>query len=144
MIGNKYTVDWSRYQSVDTHEAVRTAVPAAKLAALGRRVLQYPEGYTLHPRVAQVVVNRAKMLSGEMGIDWGCAETLAYASLLEEGFAVRISGQDSGRGTFFHRHAVLHDQNSGRCFIPLQHLSETQAAIRDHRLVLVRGGGAGI
>jgi len=126
MIGNKYTVDWSRYQSLDTREAVRTAVPAAKLAALGRRVLQYPEGYTLHPRVAQVMVNRARMLAGEIGMDWGCAETLAYASLLEEGVAVRISGQDSGRGTFFHRHAVLHDQNSDRCFIPLQHLSEAQ------------------
>ena len=127
MIGNKYTVDWSRYHDQDTREAVRTAVPAAKLAALGRRVLQYPDGYTLHPRVAQVVVNRAKMLAGEIGMDWGCAETLAYASLLDEGTAVRISGQDSGRGTFFHRHAVLHDQNSDRCFIPLQHLSETQA-----------------
>jgi 2-oxoglutarate dehydrogenase E1 component len=126
MIGNKYTVDWSRYQSLDTREAVRTAVPAAKLAALGRRVLQYPEGYALHPRVAQVMVNRARMLAGEIGMDWGCAETLAYASLLEEGVAVRISGQDSGRGTFFHRHAVLHDQNSDRCFIPLQHLSEAQ------------------
>ena len=126
MIGNQHTVDWSRYQSVDTREPVRSAVPAAKLAALGRRILQYPEGFTLHPRVAQVIVNRTKMLAGEVGLDWGCAETLAYASLLDEGVAVRISGQDSGRGTFFHRHAVLHDQNSERCYIPLQHLSDTQ------------------
>jgi 2-oxoglutarate dehydrogenase E1 component len=126
MIGNKYTVDWSRYQSLDAREAVRTAVPAAKLAALGRRILQYPEGFALHPRVAQVVVNRAKMLAGEIGMDWGCAEILAYASLLEEGVSVRISGQDSGRGTFFHRHAVLHDQNSERCYIPLQHLADKQ------------------
>ncbi len=126
MIGNKYTVDWSRYHQTEMREAVRTAIPAAKLAALGRRILQYPEGYTLHPRVAQVMVNRAKMLAGEIGMDWGCAETLAYASLLDEGTAVRISGQDSGRGTFFHRHAVLHDQNSDRCFIPLQHISEGQ------------------
>jgi 2-oxoglutarate dehydrogenase E1 component len=126
MIGNKYTVDWSRYQSVDTNERVQTSVPAAKLAALGRRIIQYPEGFTLHPRVAQVVVNRAKMLAGEVGLDWGCAETLAYASLLDEGVAVRISGQDSGRGTFFHRHAVLHDQNSERCYTPLEHVSEKQ------------------
>ena len=126
MIGNKYTVDWSRYQSVDTREAVPTAVPAAKLAALGRRMIQYPEGFTLHPRVAQVVVNRAKMLAGEVGLDWGCAETLAYASLLDEGVAIRISGQDSGRGTFFHRHAVFHDQNSDRCYTPLEHLSDAQ------------------
>jgi 2-oxoglutarate dehydrogenase E1 component len=126
LIGNQYTVDWSRYQHVDTHEPVATAVPAARLATLGRRILQYPDGFTLHPRVAQVVVNRAKMLAGEMPLDWGCAETLAYASLIDEGFPVRITGQDCGRGTFFHRHAVLHDQNSDRCFIPLQHVGETQ------------------
>ncbi len=126
MIGNKYTVDWSRYTSVDAREPVSTAVAAPKLAALGRRILQYPDGFTLHPRVAQIVINRSKMLAGTQPLDWGCAETLAYASLLDEGFAVRISGQDCGRGTFFHRHAVLHDQNSDRTFIPLQHLGEKQ------------------
>ena len=70
--------------------------------------------------------NRKKMLAGEMPLDWGCAETLAYASLLEEGFSVRISGQDSGRGTFFHRHSVLHDQKSDQVYIPLQHVKERQ------------------
>jgi len=127
MIGNKYTVDWSRYHGSDASEPVATAVPAAKLAMLGRRILQYPEGFTLHPRVAQVVVNRSRMLAGEQPLDWGCAETLAYASLLDEGFPVRLSGQDSGRGTFFHRHAVLHDQNSDRCHVPLQHIRAGQA-----------------
>ena len=126
MIGNKHTVDWSRYLNVEVRESIKTAVAPTKLAALGRRILQYPEGFTLHPRVAQVVVNRSKMLAGELPFDWGCAETLAYASLLDEGSAVRLSGQDCGRGTFFHRHAVLHDQNSDRCFIPLQHIKDTQ------------------
>jgi 2-oxoglutarate dehydrogenase E1 component len=126
MIGNKYTVDWSRYHSVDAHEPVGTAIASSRLAALGRRILQYPEGFTLHPRVAQIVINRSKMLAGALPIDWGCAETLAYASLLDEGFTVRISGQDCGRGTFFHRHAVLHDQNSDRTFVPLQHLAGNQ------------------
>ena len=128
MIGNKFTVDWSQYQSVDSRELVGTAVTLPKLAALGRRILQYPEGFTLHPRVAQIVVNRAKMLAGELPLDWGCAETLAYASLLDAGVAIRLSGQDCGRGTFFHRHAVLHDQNSDRCFIPLQHISAGQSS----------------
>jgi 2-oxoglutarate dehydrogenase E1 component len=105
---------------------VRTSIPSARLAVLGRRILQYPQDFTLNPRVAQVVVNRAKMLAGEIGVDWGCAETLAYASLLEDGVSVRMSGQDIGRGTFFHRHAVLHDQNSDRRYIPLQHISEDQ------------------
>ena len=126
MIGNKYTVDWSRYQGVDAGAPVRTALTPAKLAALGQRILEYPQGFALHPRVAQLLANRGRMLAGELPLDWGCAETLAYASLLDEGSAVRLSGQDSGRGTFFHRHAVLHDQNSDRCFIPLQHIRDPQ------------------
>ncbi len=126
MIGNQHTIDWSRYQSVDAQEPVATAVAAPKLAALGRRILQYPDGFTLHPRVAQIVINRSKMLAGTQPLDWGCAETLAYASLLDDGLAVRISGQDCGRGTFFHRHAVLHDQNSARSYTPLRHISDKQ------------------
>jgi 2-oxoglutarate dehydrogenase E1 component len=126
MIGNKYTVDWSKYQAVDSGEPVPTAVEANRLAALGRRIIQYPQGFTLHPRVAQIVVNRAKMLAGELPLDWGCAETLAYASLLEDGFPIRLSGQDSGRGTFFHRHAVFHDQSTGACHVPLQHIKDRQ------------------
>jgi 2-oxoglutarate dehydrogenase E1 component len=126
MIGNQHTVDWSRYTAVDSGEPARTAVDPNRLAALGRRIIQYPQGFTLHPRVAQIVVNRAKMLSGESGLDWGCAETLAYASILDDGFPIRLSGQDSGRGTFFHRHAVFHDQNSGAQHIPLQHIKDGQ------------------
>jgi 2-oxoglutarate dehydrogenase E1 component len=126
MIGNKYTVDWSRYAAVDSGDPVATAVEPNRLAALGRRIIAYPSGVSLHPRVAQIVVNRAKMLNGELPLDWGCAETLAYASLLDDGFSVRLSGQDCGRGTFFHRHAVLHDQNTGDCYIPLQHVKEHQ------------------
>jgi 2-oxoglutarate dehydrogenase E1 component len=126
LIGNKYTVDWSRYTQVDLSERIRTGVDAARLAALGKRVVQHPAELALQPRVAQVMANRAKMVAGEMPLDWGAAETLAYASVLDDGTAVRISGQDSGRGTFFHRHAVLHDQNNGRRFIPLQHVKDGQ------------------
>ncbi len=126
LIGNKYTIDWSRYAQFDWSERPRTGVEPARLAALGRRLSQIPSDLTLHPRVAQLISNRAKMMAGEMPLDWGAAETLAYASLLEEDVAVRISGQDSGRGTFFHRHAVLHDQNSGRRYLPLQHVKDGQ------------------
>jgi 2-oxoglutarate dehydrogenase E1 component len=126
MIGNQFTVNWSPYLSVDWTERVRTDVEPARLAALGRKILQYPPDFTLHPRVAQIVVNRSKMLAGELPLDWGCAETLAYAALLDEGAPIRISGQDVGRGTFFHRHAVLHDQNSDRVYIPLQHIRDDQ------------------
>jgi 2-oxoglutarate dehydrogenase E1 component len=126
MIGNKYTVDWSKYHSSDWSERVKGGGDLARLKALGERAVKFPESVSLHPRVAQVMANRARMFRGEMPLDWGAAETLAYASILEEGNSIRITGQDSGRGTFFHRHAVLHDQATGECYLPLQHLAERQ------------------
>jgi 2-oxoglutarate dehydrogenase E1 component len=129
MIGNKFTVDWSSYAQADWTERVATGVPLARLEELGARLTSYPEGFVLHPRVAQVIANRKKMLQGELPLDWGCAETLAYASLIAAGFPFRISGQDSGRGTFFHRHAVLHDQNSDAVWIPLQHVAAQQPRV---------------
>jgi 2-oxoglutarate dehydrogenase E1 component len=129
MIGNKFTVDWTRYSQADWTERVRTGVEPARLDSLGKRLLQLPPDVTLHPRVANIMSNRKKMLAGELPLDWGCAETLAYGSLVEEGFSVRICGQDSGRGTFFHRHAVLHDQGSNRIYVPLQHLANPQPRV---------------
>jgi 2-oxoglutarate dehydrogenase E1 component len=129
MIGNKYTVDWRPYAQVDWTERVPTGVELPRLRSLGERLTSYPENFTLHPRVAQVVAQRRKMIQGEQPLDWGCAETLAYASLIEEGSAVRLSGQDSGRGTFFHRHAVLHDQSSDATWIPLQHIAAGQPRV---------------
>src|SRR5689334_361597 len=126
MIGNKYTVDWSKYAGNDWTERVKGGNDLARLKALGERAVRFPEGFALHPRVAQVMANRARMCRGEMPLDWGAAETLAYASILEEGNAIRITGQDSGRGTFFHLHAVLHEQTSGECYVPLAHLAERQ------------------
>src|SRR5580698_5862122 len=126
LIGNKHTIDWSRYAQFDWSERPRTGVDPERLRALGQRLSQIPEGLQLHPRVANVMANRARMMAGELPLDWGAAETLAYASLLDEGFPVRFSGQDSGRGTFFHRHAVLHDQTTGQRYIPLQHVRDGQ------------------
>jgi 2-oxoglutarate dehydrogenase E1 component len=130
MIGNKFTVDWTRYTQVDWTERVRTGVERTRLESLGKRLSERPADLTLHPRVAHVMSNRTKMLAGEAPLDWGCAETLAYASLVEEGFSVRLVGQDSGRGTFFHRHAVLHDQGSDRVYVPLQHLANPQPRVQ--------------
>jgi 2-oxoglutarate dehydrogenase E1 component len=129
MIGNKFTVDWTHYSQADWTERVRTGVELARLESLGKRLLELPPDLTLHPRVANIMSNRRKMLAGETPLDWGCAETLAYASLVEDGFSVRICGQDSGRGTFFHRHAALHDQGSNRVYIPLQHLAKPQPRV---------------
>ncbi|MBS0364692.1 MAG: 2-oxoglutarate dehydrogenase E1 component [Proteobacteria bacterium] len=126
MVGNRYTVDWGPWSQVDWTERVVTAVPLPRLRGLGEKITSVPEGFTLHPRVAQVIANRRRMIEGELPLDWGCAENLAYATVLSDGFEVRLSGQDTGRGTFFHRHAVLHDQKTDATWIALQHLADPQ------------------
>jgi 2-oxoglutarate dehydrogenase E1 component len=125
LIGNRYTVDWSEYLGADW-EAVKTGVDLGRLRVLGKAITSYPTDWTLHPRVLAIMQAREKMISGDVALDWGCAENLAYASLIQEGYPVRLTGQDSGRGTFFHRHAVLHDQATGRLYVPLQHLASNQ------------------
>jgi 2-oxoglutarate dehydrogenase E1 component len=126
LIGNQYTVDWTQFLRNDWSEPTPTAIDRARLQRLGARMVAVPDGFRLHPRVEQVYANRRRMLSGELPLDWGCAETLAYAALLEDGCPIRLTGQDSGRGTFFHRHAVLHNQDTGERYTPLQHLSAGQ------------------
>jgi 2-oxoglutarate dehydrogenase E1 component len=96
-----------------------------RLRALGKAITTIRRT-GLHPRVLAIMQAREKMVSGDLALDWGCAENLAYASLIQEGYPVRLTGQDSGRGTFFHRHAVLHDQVTGRRYVPLQHLATNQ------------------
>ncbi len=107
--------------------AADTAVSMADIKRLGARLDALPEGFELHPRVSKIVEDRRMMAVGAMPVDWGFAETIAYASLVEQGHPVRLSGQDTGRGTFFHRHAVLLNQRNGDEYIPLQHVSERQA-----------------
>jgi 2-oxoglutarate dehydrogenase E1 component len=97
-------------------------VTAERLGALLARLNQLPEGFTVHPRVRRILDARQAMAAGEQALDWGTAETLAYASLIRDGYRIRMSGQDSGRGTFFHRHAVLHDQETGESFVPLRQI----------------------
>jgi 2-oxoglutarate dehydrogenase E1 component len=126
LIGNKYTVDWSEYLAADWSEPIKTAVDMSRLRELGKIITTYPAEWSLHPRVLAIMQARERMVKGELALDWGCAENLAYASLLQEGHQVRLTGQDSGRGTFFHRHAVLHDQKTGGRFVPLQHVAANQ------------------
>jgi 2-oxoglutarate dehydrogenase E1 component len=103
-----------------------TAVPAARLAALNEALLAWPSGLQPHRNVAKTLGRRRDALGGAAAIDWGHAEALAFASLLAEGTSVRITGQDAERGTFSHRQAVLHDMETGKTFIPLQHLPEVK------------------
>jgi 2-oxoglutarate dehydrogenase E1 component len=125
LIGNRYTVDWSEYLGADW-EPVKTGVELGRLRALGKAITTYPTDWNLHPRVLAIMQAREKMVNGDLALDWGCAENLAYASLVQEGYPIRLTGQDSGRGTFFHRHAVLHDQSTGRTYVPLQHVATNQ------------------
>jgi 2-oxoglutarate dehydrogenase E1 component len=126
-----YATDWSPFKGTDWRTPTPTGVPIEDLKRLAARVTAVPDGFVLHPRVEKIIADRRLMGEGKLPIDWGMAETLAYASLLEAGYAVRLSGQDAGRGTFFHRHAVLHDQKRERwdagSYVPLQNLSATQA-----------------
>ena len=126
-----FTVNWAPFKGTKWTDPVNTSVPLERLRRLSEKLTTVPQNFKLHPRVEKIIADRRLMEQGKLPLDWGMAETLAYATLLEEGFPVRISGQDSGRGTFFHRHAVLHDQNRERwddgTYIPLQHVSEKQA-----------------
>jgi 2-oxoglutarate dehydrogenase E1 component len=111
----------------DTGAAVVTAVAAERLLQLGDQLLQVPAGFDVNTKLARQLERRRETLR-EGGIDWGHAEALAFASLLEDGIPIRLSGQDTERGTFSHRHAVLHDPHTGETFAPLQRLSSAAAS----------------
>lgn len=116
----KISVDWTPYIHSKWTDSADTTVTLANLQQLSRQLLALPEGFTLNPVVKRVLDEREKMSLGEMPINWGYAETMAYATLLHEGYGVRLSGQDCGRGTFAHRHAVLHDAETGDIYTPLE------------------------
>jgi 2-oxoglutarate dehydrogenase E1 component len=111
----------------DTGAAVNTAVPEARLRDLNDQLLRVPDGFDVNPKLAKQLERRREAFD-EGGIDWGHAEALAFASLLEEGIPIRLSGQDTERGTFSHRHAVLHDPRTGETHTPLQHLPTAAAS----------------
>jgi 2-oxoglutarate dehydrogenase E1 component len=125
-----HAINWNRFNNVPWEQPAKTAVKRKTLAHISERLLALPEGLELHPRIAKIIDERRKMAAGDQLLDWGMGETLAYATLLTGGTPVRLSGQDSGRGTFFHRHAVLHNQADGEPYVPLQHLCEEQADFR--------------
>ena len=128
----EYAVNWAKFRDgVPWDVAVNTAVPQEQLQKLAQRLTEVPTDFKLHSRVEKIITDRRAMGNGELALDWGMAENLAYASLVVEGIPVRLSGEDSARGTFFHRHAVLHDQNRVQWdkgyHIPLQNIASDQA-----------------
>ena len=121
---DQYAIDWRPLLQGKLSDPVDTTVPRAKLDALATIINTLPDDAVLHARVAKIYEDRRKMGAGELAGDWGFAENLAYATLLDEGYKLRLVGQDCGRGTFFHRHAILHDQKTDVDHIPLRQLVE--------------------
>jgi len=127
----KYAVDWTPFLNKKWTDNADTAIPLIEWKRLAEKITKAPEGFKVHPLVETVLKNRAAMGRGEVNVDWGMGEHMAFASLVASGYPIRLSGEDSGRGTFTHRHAVLHDQDREKwdigTYIPLQHVADGQA-----------------
>jgi 2-oxoglutarate dehydrogenase E1 component len=127
---SKFAVDWLPFLNRKWTDAADTSVPKAELKRIAQRITSIPDDLKLHPLVEKVIADRRAMAGGELPLDWGMGEHLAFATLVSSGYGVRLSGQDSGRGTFTHRHSVLHDQKrekwDGGTYIPLQNVSDNQ------------------
>ncbi|MGE4616908.1 MAG: 2-oxoglutarate dehydrogenase E1 component [Gammaproteobacteria bacterium] len=128
VIDSRHTINFEPYRDTRWNVEASTALDAERVRSLSESFSTVPDNMALHRALKRILGDRRAMGAGAKACDWGFAETLAYASLLTENFPVRISGQDSGRGTFFHRHAVIHDQKSGDTYLPLQNLSPDQAS----------------
>lgn len=129
---SKYAVDWSPFLGKKWTDAGDTAIPMAEWKRLAEKITTIPANITPHPLVRKVYDDRAAMGRGDIPVDWGMGEHMAFASLVASGYPVRLSGEDCGRGTFTHRHAVIHDQNREKwdegTYVPLQNVAENQAS----------------
>jgi 2-oxoglutarate dehydrogenase E1 component len=128
---SKYAVDWSPFLNKKWTDSADTAIPTAEWKRLAEKITTLPANFTPHPLVKKVLDDRAAMGRGETKVDWGMGEHMAFASLVASGYPVRLSGEDSGRGTFSHRHAVLHDQSREKwdigTYTPLENVADNQA-----------------
>lgn len=120
-------IDWNKYINADWRTEYDSSVPLKTLQDLATRLTTLPEGLAIHNRVMKIVEDRRKMTAGGAPIDWGYAETMAYATLVHQGYPVRLSGQDCGRGTFSHRHSVLHHQTEREAYVPLRQIGNEKA-----------------
>jgi 2-oxoglutarate dehydrogenase E1 component len=138
-----YTHQWNEFHGHEWDVPADTSVSLDRLRFCSDRMLRLPAGFELHPRVAKVMDNRRKMAAGALPLDWGFAENMAYATLLMEKYHVRLTGQDVGRGTFVHRHAVLHNQLKREEYIPLRHLDKDQGRADIYDSLLSEAGVLG-
>lgn len=143
--------DWQSFESEELnglngrHEEAEIPPPvsAEQLTTYNNELLSWPENFSPNPKLARLLQRQATTLGPEGGIDWGQAEALAFASILADGTPIRLTGQDSERGTFSHRHAVLHDQHTGAAYVPLQHLAEARAPFSIYNSPLSESGPLG-
>ena len=128
---NKYAVDWSPFLNKKWTDAGETAIPLAEWKRLAEKISTIPDTVAPHQLVKKVYADRAAMGRGDIPVDWGMGEHMAFASLVASGYPVRLSGEDCGRGTFTHRHSVIHDQNREKfdegTYTPLQNVAPNQA-----------------
>jgi len=128
---SKFAIDWAPFLGKKWTDSADTAIPLTEWKRLAERLTTIPASVNMHPLVQKVFSDRAAMGRGEINVDWGMGEHMAFASLVAAGYPVRLSGEDCGRGTFTHRHAVIHDQKREKwdegTYIPLQHVADNQA-----------------
>jgi 2-oxoglutarate dehydrogenase E1 component len=132
----EHSVDWTPYLGHDWDADYDASISKEKLIELANSITSYPESFKLQSRVQKLYGDREAMIKGEKLLDWGMAENLAYADIVDRQISIRMTGQDSGRGTFFHRHAVLHNQVDGADYMPLQHIHEQQGRMEIYDSVL--------
>jgi 2-oxoglutarate dehydrogenase E1 component len=142
-LSEHYATSWTPYLERNWTVQSDTSVDSATVKSLGQQLETLPEGFSLQRNVSMIMKNRNKMTAGEMPIDWGYAETMAYASLVHEGVSVRLAGEDCERGTFFHRQAMLHDQKTGEKYMPLQNIVKNGARIDIYNSLLSEAGALG-
>ncbi|TNF34694.1 MAG: 2-oxoglutarate dehydrogenase E1 component [Gammaproteobacteria bacterium] len=129
-------VDWTPYLGHEWNMPYDTRIPIKELQAIGQKANEVPAGFVAQRQVDKIMQDRRVMVAGGQPVNWGCAEVLAYATLVHQGYPVRLTGQDVGRGTFSHRHAVLHHQKDGSVYVPLQNMAPDQPVFTIHDSLL--------
>ncbi|MFW0078763.1 MAG: 2-oxoglutarate dehydrogenase E1 component [Coxiella endosymbiont of Haemaphysalis qinghaiensis] len=142
-LSGRCKANWTPYLDQEWTTIFDTNVPLEKLKALGKRFATLPDTLKLHRKVASIYKTRIEMAEDKIPMNWGFGEMIAYASLLEEGYSVRLVGQDSRRGAFFHRHAAIFDQNTEKEYEPLKHLNAKQAKVYIYDSLLCETGALG-
>ncbi len=142
-LASKYAANWMPYHDQVWSTPVYTAVTQSRLVTLGEKLAELPAGFEVQRQVRHTLAVRTQMTHGELPLDWGFAEILAYASLLDEGYSVRMSGEDCRRGTFAHRQAVLHDQKTGNAYTPLAQIAKAPVMFKIYDSLLSEMGTMG-